>query len=107
STTGKFGGIGVEVEFDDDDVVVIAPVEGSPADRAGIRPGDHIVALDGRPLAGKKPHELVRLMRGPLGTKLRLTIRSASDKKLRDVVVTREEIAVASVRGVLMKNGVA
>lgn len=107
STTGKFGGIGVEVEFDDGEVIVIAPVEGSPADRAGIRPGDHIVALDGRPLAGKKPHELVSMMRGPIGTKLRLTIRNHNDRRLRDVVLTREEIAVASVREVLMENSVA
>lgn len=107
STSGQFGGIGVEVEFSDDQVIVIAPVEGSPADRAGIKPGDAIVALDGKPLLGIKPPDLVRMMRGQLGTKLRLTIRSAADKQLRDVIVVREKITVASVRPVLMKGGVA
>jgi carboxyl-terminal processing protease len=107
STTGKFGGIGVEVEFSDGDVIVIAPVEGSPADRAGIKPGDQIVALDGRPLHGQKPDELVRLMRGEIGTKLLLTIRNATDKQLRDVVVVREEIQVASVQTVPMTGNVA
>ncbi len=107
STSGQFGGIGVEVEFSDDEVLVIAPVEGSPAARAGIRPGDAIVALDGRPLSGTKPQDLVRMMRGEIGTKLRLTIRNASDRQLRDVTLVRERIRVASVRPVLMKGGVA
>lgn len=107
STTGQFGGIGVEVEFSGDEVIVIAPVEGSPADRAGIKPGDAVVALNGKPLIGIKPPDLVRLMRGELGTKLRLTIRNVSDKQLRDVVLLREKINVASVRPVLMKGGVA
>ncbi len=107
STSGQFGGIGVEVEFEDDVVRVIAPVEGSPADRAGIQPGDAIVALDGAPLDGIKPQDLVRMMRGEIGTKLRLTIRAASNNQLRDVVLVREKIHVASVRPVLMKSGVA
>ena len=107
STAGRFGGIGVEVEFSDGEIVVIAPVEGSPADRVGILPGDRIVALDGRPLAGVKPAEIVRLMRGKIGTKLRLTVRAKKDGVLRDAVVTREEIAVASVRSQLMSGNVA
>lgn len=107
STSGQFGGIGVEVEFSDDEVIVIAPVEGSPAARAGIQPGDAIVALDGKPLQGTKPQDLVRMMRGEIGTRLRLTIRTAADKLLRDVVLVRERIRVASVRPILMKSGVA
>lgn len=107
STAGRFGGIGVEVEFVEGEIVVIAPVEGSPADRAGIMPGDRIAALDGRPLAGMKPTEIVRLMRGKIGSTLRLTVRAKKDSSLRDVAVTREEIAVASVRSQLMSGGVA
>jgi carboxyl-terminal processing protease len=107
STKGKFGGIGVEVEFDDGEVIVIAPVEGSPAARAGIGPGDRIVALDSRPLIVKKPDELVRMMRGEIGTTLQLTIRKKGENSLRDVIVTREQISVSSVRSVLMKGGVA
>ena len=105
STTGKFGGIGVEVEFSDGEIVVIAQVEGSPADRAGIRAGDQIVALDGVDLEGEKPADIVAKMRGPIGTSLRLTIRSKA-KILRDVVVVREQITVSSVRQVLMKDNV-
>ena len=107
STSGKFGGIGVEVEFDGGHVIVIAPVEGSPADRAGVQPGDEIVALDGRGLSGEEPYEIVRLMRGEIGTKLRLTIRQKSTKRLKDVLIQREQIAVASVRATAMDDNIA
>lgn len=107
STSGKFGGIGVEVEFSDDEIVVIAPIENSPADRAGIRSGDRIVALDGKPLVDEKPHDIVRLMRGRIGTQLSLTLKSAGDGTLREVRVTREQITVTSVRAQLMLGGIA
>lgn len=107
STAGRFGGIGVEVEFSEGEIVIIAPIEGSPADRAGIRPGDRIVALEGQPLRGVKPQDVVRLMRGKLGTQLTLSIIAKKDGTLRDVRVTREEIEVASVRSQLMKGRIA
>jgi len=77
-TEGRFGGIGVEVDFRDDYVVVIAPIEGSPADRAGIRPGDRIMAIDNVSTRGKSSDALVRQMRGASGTKVLLTISVAS-----------------------------
>ena len=63
-TEGKFGGLGVEVDFADEYVTVIAPIEGSPAERAGIRPGDRIFAIDNSSVRGKSSADLVRLMRG-------------------------------------------
>jgi len=96
-TSGTFGGIGVEVDFRDGQVIVIAPVEGSPADRAGVRPGDVIVSLDGRPLDSDKPDEVVRLMRGRAGTPLRLTILVRESGTLKDVTLVRERISVKSV----------
>src|SRR5688572_31853274 len=60
----SFGGVGVEVDFSTDFVTIIAPIEGSPAERAGIRPGDRIVAIDGQSVRGKSPVDLVRAMRG-------------------------------------------
>ncbi len=106
STSGKFGGIGVEVEFSDGEIIVIAPIEGSPADRAGVRSGDEIVAINGRPLFEMPSHEVVRLMRGKIGSKLKLTIRAAKTRQLREVGLVREQIAVASVRPQFMKGGV-
>lgn len=107
STTGRFGGIGVEVEFADGEIIVIAPVEGSPADRAGIQPGDRIVALDGVPLGETKPNDIVLRMRGEIGSELRLSVRGEKSRTIREVVLIREQIAVASVRATLMKGGVA
>jgi len=105
STSGKFGGIGVEVEFEDGEIIVIAPVEGSPAARAGIQPDDRIVALDGIPLSDIKPHEVVGMMRGRIGTKLTLTVKSKG--KFRKLSITREQISVSSVRGELLESDIA
>ncbi len=107
STSGRFGGIGVEVEFKSGEVIVIAPVEGSPADRAKIRPGDRIIALDKKPITALSPHELVKRMRGKIGSTLHLTVKSKKGGALREVDLVREEISVESVRGQLMDGGIA
>src|SRR5688572_29645288 len=105
-TSGTFGGIGVEVDFRDGQVIVVAPVEGSPADRAGVRPGDVIVSLDGRPLDSDKPDEVVRLMRGQAGTPLRLSILVRETGVLRDVTLLRERISVKSVVSAELDDGI-
>lgn len=105
-TTGRFAGIGVEVDFVDGEVVVIAPVAGSPAARAGIQPGDALVAIDGALLDGRKPALLVERMRGPAGTKLTLTVRQKADGHLVDHVLVREGIAVASIKWAALPGGV-
>lgn len=106
STSGKFGGIGVEVEFTDGEIIVIAPVEGSPADRAGIMPGDQIVSIDDQLVIDIAPQEVVALMRGAIGSTLRLVIRQVSTRQLKSLALTREQIAVQSVRAQLMKGGI-
>ncbi len=74
-TEGRFGGIGIEVDLRDDVITVIAPIEGSPAHRAGIRSGDRILAVDGRPLRGDALDVLVRRLRGAPGTHVKLSLR--------------------------------
>jgi carboxyl-terminal processing protease len=106
-TEGKFGGIGVEVDFRDDYVTVIAPIEGSPADRAGIRPLDRIIAIDNTSTRGKSSDDLVRLMRGAPGTKVLLTIRRDGIEKLFYFTVKRELVTVASIAGKLLDGNVA
>lgn len=106
-TEGRFGGIGVEVDFEDGRVTVIAPVEGSPADRAGIRPGDRIVAIDGQPVRGKRPDKLVKSMRGEVGTKVELTIRRDGEEAPLQLTLEREIIHVASVATKLLEGDVA
>lgn len=106
-TEGRFGGIGVEVDFEDGRVTVIAPVEGSPADRAGIRPGDRIVAIDGQPVRGRRPDALVKQMRGEVGTEVELTIRRDGEDAPLQLRMQREVIFVASVATKLLDGDVA
>ncbi len=74
-TGGTFGGVGIEVDAKDDNITVIAPIEGSPAARAGIRSGDRDRAIDGRPVRGERLDKLVKIMRGAPGSRVKLTIR--------------------------------
>lgn len=106
-TEGRFGGVGVEVDFANDQVTVIAPIEGSPAERQGIQPGDRILAIDGKSVQSKKPHELVKEMRGKPGTRVTLTVKRPKEEKLRYFKIKREVIAVSSVASKLLEGGVA
>lgn len=105
-TEGRFGGIGVEVDFAGDQVVVIAPIENSPAERAGIRPGDRIVAIDNQPVRDKSPEALVRDMRGIPGSKVTVTIKRSEEDKLLHFELTREVIRVSSIATKLMVGNV-
>jgi carboxyl-terminal processing protease len=106
-TKGEFGGIGVEVDFQSETVVVIAPIEGSPAERAGIRSGDRIVAIDGSPVRGRSMQELVRRMRGKPGTRVVVSVSRGEGDKVRHFTLTREVIQVASVASKLLDGDVA
>jgi carboxyl-terminal processing protease len=105
-TQGKFGGVGVEVDFRGEYVTVIAPFDGSPAARAGIRSGDQIVAIDGKPVRGERIDKLVAMMRGPEGTKVKLTIRRKDAADLLTFDLVREVIHVDSVTGKRLEGGV-
>lgn len=105
-TQGRFGGVGVEVDFRDDAVTVIAPIEGSPAFRAGMKSGDRIVAIDNVGVRGKSPDQLVRQMRGKPGTKVLLTVRREGSTDLLYFTLVREVINVSSVSSKLLDGGV-
>jgi carboxyl-terminal processing protease len=105
-TEGHFGGVGVEVDFGDDYITVISPIEGSPAELGGVRPGDRILAIDNQPVRGKAAADLVRMMRGEPETKVLLTIKRKGQDSLLYVRLTRKIINVASVAGKLLKGGV-
>lgn len=97
-TSGKFGGLGIEVTMEDGVVKVVSPIDDTPAARAGILAGDLITALDGEPVEGLTLNEAVDKMRGAVDTPITLTIvRSGVDKPF-DVKLVREEIVVQSVR---------
>jgi len=96
-TEGSFGGIGVEVDARSDAITVIAPIEGAPADRAGIRSGDRIIAVDGRPIQGQPLERIVRLMRGVPGSQVRLMIRRPGVENPHELTIVREQIHLNSV----------
>lgn len=106
-TEGRFGGIGVEVDFTADFVTVIAPIEGSPAQRAGVRSGDRIVAIDGVLVRNVSPENLVRQMRGEPGTQVTISIQRSGADKLLDFKLVREVILVASVTAKRLVGNVA
>jgi carboxyl-terminal processing protease len=105
-TEGRFGGIGVEVDFRDDVITVIAPIEGGPAARAGVRSGDQIIAIDGQLVRGRKAAELVRAMRGQPGSSVRITLRREGSERPLVLTLEREVINVASISSKLLDHGI-
>ena len=97
STSGEFGGLGIEVTLDDGGVKVIAPIEGTPAYRAGLKPGDIITHLDAESVDGLSLMQAVIRMRGKPGTDIRLTVRRTNFPPF-EVTITRAIILVQSVR---------
>ncbi len=106
-TEGHFGGIGVEITFEDGWVTVITPIEGTPAHEAGILAGDRILAVDGQSTEGLDTNGVSRLVRGKAGTKVTLTIYSPGDDATREVTLTRAEIQMKSVKRVGMLDSTA
>lgn len=103
-TSGNFGGIGVEVWFKEGYLTVVAPIEGSPAARAGIKAGDKIVKIDGTLTRDMNLSEAVLKMRGKMGSKTTLTIIRGDPKRPFVVTVPREVIKVPSVRAEIMEG---
>lgn len=100
TTTGQFGGVGIEISVEDGVPQVIAAIEGTPASRAGIEPGDRIIKADGRPTVGMDIEEVVKRLRGAPGTRVVLTIARA-DRAPFEVPIVRAVIHVASAKSTL------
>ena len=84
-TRGEFGGLGIEIGMEAGVVKVISPIDGTPASKAGIKAGDYIIKIDGTQVQGKSLMEAVKLMRGPVGSKINLTMRRKGKKKRSQV----------------------
>lgn len=103
--TGRYEGVGIYVDQRDGQMVVTAPIEGGPAERAGVLAGDIIVEVDGRPLNGLPLTDQTRAIRGPKGTTVVLGIRRAGVDGLLRIAVVRDEVHLISARGRMLDNG--
>ena len=104
-TSGEFGGLGIQVGMEDGFVKVIAPIDDTPAYRAGLESGDLIIRLDDKPVKGLNLDEAVKLMRGKPGTNIDLTIVRVGMDKPFQVSITRDVIKVKSVKQRLLEPG--
>jgi len=96
-TSGKFGGLGIEVTMEAGVVKVISPIDDTPASKAGVKAGDYIVRIDGEQVQGKSLMEAVNLMRGEVGSSIEITIRRKGLKKAKIIKINREVIEIKSV----------
>ena len=104
-TSGEFGGLGIEVGMEDGFVKVIAPIDDTPAQRAGVEAGDLVIRLDDTPVKGMSLADAVKVMRGEPGTDIVLTIvREGVDRPIR-ITITRDKIRVTSVRSRPLEPG--
>lgn len=97
SMTGKYSGIGAEIGMRDGRPIIIAPFDGSPAERAGIQAGDYVIRVDGEDTAGLSLDEVVARIRGPEGSQVRLTVMRPGSASLLDFTIVRDIIRVAAV----------
>ena len=96
-TSGKFGGLGIEIGMESGIVKVISPIDDTPASKAGIKAGDYIVKIGKEQVQGKSLMEAVKLMRGPVGSSIDLTVRRKNVKKPLEFKITRKIIEIQSV----------
>ena len=96
-TKGEFGGLGIEIGMEAGVVKVITPIDDTPAEQAGIKAGDYIVKIGKDQVQGKSLMEAVKLMRGPVGTSINLTVRRKNVKKPLEFKITRKIIEIKSV----------
>jgi carboxyl-terminal processing protease len=96
---GAFEGIGTEIGIKDEQLIVIAPLSGSPAEKAGLKPGDQIYKINGEEAFGLKVDEAVQKIRGPKGTTVKLTIGREGEDKVLDITIVRDVITVPTVVG--------
>jgi len=95
---GEFSGVGIEVTMEGGLIKVISPIDDTPAAKAGLKTGDFIAAIDGKPIQGMALNDAIDKMRGPAGTNVTLTILRTGDKKPFDVTLTRAPVQVDKVK---------
>jgi C-terminal peptidase prc len=105
-TRGSFGGIGIRISLEDGEVVIVEPMEGTPAFKAGLQHGDRIVKIDGQPTKGLTLQEAVRRMRGPVGSRVILSIMRKGAAEAEEVAIVRAKIEIKTVESQILDGRV-
>ncbi len=105
-TKGKFSGVGIEITIRDGMLTVVAPIEGTPAYKAGIKSGDKIIKINDKPTKNMTLMDAVKLIRGPKGTKVKLTILRKGVNKPLEFVIVRDVIPLRSVKGFMLSSSI-
>ncbi|RME68773.1 MAG: PDZ domain-containing protein, partial [Alphaproteobacteria bacterium] len=103
-TEGEFGGLGIEVTMKDGFVLVVAPIDDTPAARAGVKSGDLIIQIDGEPVQGLSQMQAIERMRGPAGTPIVITVLREGVEEPFEIRIVRDIIKVRSVRHKVMDD---
>jgi carboxyl-terminal processing protease len=107
SLQGEYEGIGAYVDTDGDYLTIVSPIEGSPADDAGLQPGDRVIAIDGEDMSGVAPEQARLKVLGPEGTAVTLTVAREGESEPLDFVITRAKISIRSAEGRMLENNIA
>jgi carboxyl-terminal processing protease len=107
SLQGEYEGIGAYVDTDGDYLTIVSPIEGSPADAAGLQPGDTVIAIDGEDMTGVAPEQARLKVLGPEGSKVTLTVTREGEPAPLEVVITRAKITIHSAEGKMLENDIA
>jgi carboxyl-terminal processing protease len=106
-TSGSFSGVGIEITIKDGILTVVSPIEGTPADKAGIKANDLIVEIEGKKTKDMSPDDAIRQLRGPKGSKVTITIQRQGWNELRPFSLTRDIIPLHSVKASFLAPGFA
>ena len=106
-TTGRFGGLGVEISIRDGVLTVVTPIEDTPAYKAGVQAGDQIILIEEEPTKDLSLQEVVKKLRGKPGTKVKISVRRKDEKELLPFTITRRIIRIKSVRSRMLPEDIA
>ena len=107
SLQGQYEGIGAYVDTDGEFLTIVSPIEGSPAEQAGLKPGDKVIAIDGQDMKGVAPEQARLKVLGPEGSKVTLTVTRDGEPQPLKFVITRAQIVLHSAEGKMLDNRIA
>ena len=107
SLQGEYEGIGAYVDTDGEFLTIVSPIQGSPADKAGLKPGDKVIEIDGEDMTGVAPEQARLKVLGPDGTEVTLTVARDGESEPLKFVITRAKITIHSAEGKMLENDIA